>query len=635
MTLLSLLLIDWDKWKPENLFGSQVLERTSAGLTIFYLIGVGILIGFLVITFVDNFRRPKFVFEQNLPVEVARRLTQTIANRSLRVWQVLFVALALSVFGFQVYWTYYADDSNEQFQALSYKDLRNRRTSAASLRGWMLDRSGNLASALAYYKLDKDGDITRGFALDKEMAHLLGTERGTPGLERTLYKRQADPMPEAWEVLTRIKKPQDEQKDVRVTIDRDLQAYLANQLEGKKGAIVVINPQTGDVLAMYSNPSFALAEAQTLENYLKLEGNKRDKPLLNRATREFYVPGSTFKTFTMISAFRAGKQNAMFPSYAEGFKPVRGSRPIVDATQKLQPDGTVAGVCDGGCQEKDITFAYKVSSNQYFAQLAIELGRERLRETANLVGIAAVDSPEDALVQRFFPSIWNTSLPNIANSISPQQSALVTGSEISLYDIGLEGMGQGYAGQMTPFQMALIAAIAGNMEGKLMKPRIEFDQPPQAFSQVLSPQQAAAVRAIMSTVTEEPGGTGTVISSRLAGTGIRTGGKTGTAEKLAPQYNAAGKLVTITKRRKNDKGEYEEYTVPAMYERTDSWFITIAPLERPQLAIAVVVEGGGFGAKTAAPIAANVILKARDLGLLGDQYKPKAAAPQRPPAKRR
>ena len=633
MRFFLLFLIDWASWKPENLFGGQVLERTPAGLTIFYIIGVGILIGFLIVTFFDNFRRPRFVFEQKLPKEVSRKLTQTVANRSLRIWLVFFVIVAFSIFGFQVYWTYFADEANEQFQALNYKDLRNRRAAAASLRGWMLDRSGNLASALAYYKLDKDGDITRGFALEKEMAHLLGTERGTPGLERSLYKKQADPMPESWEVLTKIKKPQDEQKDVRVTIDRDLQAYLANQLEGKKGAIVVINPQTGDLLAMYSNPSFNLEEAQTLENYLKLEGNKRDKPLLNRATREFYAPGSTFKTFTMISAFRANKQNAVFSSYPDGFKPSKGSRPIVDATQKLQPDGSVAGACDGGCQEKDLTFAYKVSSNQYFAQLAIELGRERLRETANLVGIAAVDSPDDALVQRFFPNIWNTSNPNIASAIAPQQSAIVTGKDISLYDLGLEGMGQGYAGQMTPFQMALIASIAGNMEGKLMKTRIEADQPPEIFAQVLSPLQAAAVRGIMSTVTEEPGGTGTVISAKLAGTGIRTGGKTGTAEKLAPEYDAAGKLKTIKKRRKNVAGEMEDYFVPQMYERTDSWFITIAPLERPMLAIAVVVEGGGYGARTAAPIAANVILKARDLGLLGDQYKPKAAV--NPPTKKK
>lgn len=633
MIRLLSLLIEWPKWRPEDLFGSQILERTPAGLSIAYIIGVGVLIGFLIVSLIDNFRRPKFTFERELPKAVLKRMSQAVANRSLRVWHVLFVVLAVSVFGFQVYWTYFADDSNEQFQALSYKDLRNRRANAASLRGWMLDRTGNLASSLAYYKVDKDGDIARGFALEREMAHLLGTERGTPGLERTLYKKNADPMPEAWEVLTKFKRPQDEQKDVRVTIDRDLQAFLAQQLSGRTGAIVVLNPQTGEVLAMYSNPSYSLAEAQDLEGYLRLEANKREKPLLNRATREFYVPGSTFKTFTAISAFRANKQNAVFPSYADGFKPVRGSRPIVDATQKLQPDGTVVGACDGGCQEKDITFAYKVSSNQYFAQLAIELGRERLRETAMLMGIAGVDSPDDAVMARFFPNIWNTSESNIANALAPSQSAIVTGSKISLYDLGLEGMGQGYAGQMTPFQMALIASIPGNMEGKLMKPKIEADQPPQAFSQVLSPQQAAAMRGIMSTVTEEPGGTGTVISAKLAGTGIRTGGKTGTAEKLAPQYDEkTGKLRTVKKKRKNDKGEWVEYDAPVMYERTDSWFITIAPIERPQVAIAVVVEGGGFGARTAAPIAANVILKARDLGLLGDQYKPKAAR-QKPAAK--
>jgi cell division protein FtsI/penicillin-binding protein 2 len=171
------------------------------------------------------------------------------------------------------------------------------------------------------------------------------------------------------------------------------------------------------------------------------------------------------------------------------------------------------------------------------------------------------------------------------------------------------------------------------LEGKLMKPRIEADQPPQPFAQVLSPQQAAALRDIMSTVTEEPGGTGTVISAKLAGTGIRAGGKTGTAEKQALLYDdKTGKLKTIKKKRKNEKGEWVEYDAPLMYERTDSWFISIAPLERPTLAIAVVVEGGGFGATTAAPIAASVILKARDLGLLGDQYKPKSLPTQSKPS---
>ena len=624
---LVLPLIDPQSWRPENLFGGQVLERTPAGLTIIYIIAVGVLIGFLVLTFLDNFLRPKYLFELNLPREVTKKLTQTITNRSLRVWQFVFVALALTVFGFQVYWVYFAGDSNEEFQSLAYKDLRVRRETSSALRGWMLDRNGTLGGALAYYKIDQKGDIDRAYSLEREMAHLLGTERGTPGLERTLFRRNADPMPEAWEILTKIRRPEEDKTDVKLTIDKDLQAFLARQLEGKKGAIVVLNPQTGDVLAMFSNPSFSLEDAATNKGYLALEGNKRDKPLLNRATREFYVPGSTFKTFTTISAFRAGKQNAIFASYPGGFVPQRGSRPIVDATQHLGPDGSVSGACDGGCQEKDITFAYKVSSNQYFAQLGIELGRERLTETARVVGIAPVDKPDEAILQRFFPNIWNTSNLATANALAPQQSTIVTGKDISLFDLGLEGMGQGYAGQMTPFQMALIASIPGNLEGKLMKPKIEFDQPPQAFSQVLSPQQAFAIRNIMSTVVEEPGGTGTVISAKLAGTGIRAGGKTGTAEKEALAYDEkTGRLKTIKVRKRNAQGQILEVNQPVMYTRTDSWFITIAPLERPQVAIAVVVEGGGFGATTAAPIAANVILKARDLGLLGDQYKPKAPA---------
>lgn len=631
--LAFLLQIDWNKFSPEALFGNQVLERTPAGLSIIYIIGIGILIGFLVITFLDNFKRPQFQFELHLPREVTKKLTKTLANRSIRVWQFVFILLAFSVFVFQVYWTFFAGDANEQFQSLAYKDLRNRRTTVSNLRGWMLDRNGKLPASLAYYKLDSDGNIVRAYSLEKEMAHILGTERGTPGLERTLFQRREDPMPEAWEVLTKIKRTEPDASDVKVTIDRDLQAYIAQQLEGKSGSIVVLNPQNGDILAMFSNPSYSLAEAQNLESYLKLEADRRNKPLLNRSTREFYVPGSTFKLFTVISAFRSGKQNAVYPSFAEGYRPTRGSLPIVDSSQHRGPDGSVSGACSGGCQPKNITEAFKVSSNQYFAQLAIDLGRERIGETAGAFGISAVETPSDALIPKFFPQIFNTSSSAIANALAPQQSTIVTGKDISLFDIGLEGMGQGYAGQMTPLQMAMITAAAGNANGNLMKLRIEADQQPKVHAQILSPQQAAAVRSIMATVTEEPGGTGTVISGKLAGTGIRTGGKTGTAEKVTPVYDEkTGKLRTVTKKRRNAAGELEDYQEAVTYTRSDSWFISLAPLESPQLAIAVVVEGGGYGSRTAAPIAANVILKARELGLLGEQYKPKAA-PAKPAKK--
>jgi penicillin-binding protein A len=625
--MILMFLLQLDKLRPEKIFGGQVLERTPAGLSIVYLIGMAVLIWFLIMSFYGNFRRPKFNFEQNLPREVVKKLTSTLTNRSLRIWQIVFVLLAFTVYGFHVYWTYYAGDVNEQFQALSYKDLRNRRTTASSLRGWMLDRSGKLGSALAYYKVDKDGTIDRNFPLEKEMAHLLGTERGTPGLERTLYTREADPMPESWEILTKYKKPEPENKDVRITIDRDLQAYAAKRLEGKTGGIVVLNPQTGDVLAMYSNPSYSLNEAESLDGFLKLEANKKDQPLLNRATREFYIPGSTFKTFTMISAFRAGKQNTILPGKPapECYTPFRGSKPICDA----------GGSCHA-CGDVEIKEAFKVSSNQYFAQLANELGRDRMAETANLLGIAPTETPKDALSQGFYADIWNTSNKRIANAISPARSTIVTGKQLTLYDFGVEGMGQGLAGQMTPLQMALIASAPANLEGKLMKPKIEADLPPQMYSQVLTAEQAAVIRDIMSTVTEEVGGTGGIVRAKLLGTGIETGGKTGTADKDGVQvYNKDGTKKTEKRKKKNENGEWVEYDEPVKYTRWDGWFLCIAPLENPQVAIAVVIEdigGSGYGGTTAAPIAADMILKARELGLLGDKYKPQE--PQKPAKKK-
>ncbi|MFV0388323.1 MAG: penicillin-binding transpeptidase domain-containing protein [Pyrinomonadaceae bacterium] len=614
--MLFLLQFNWENLRPEKLFGVQVLERTPAGLSIAYLIGILLVIFFLIVGFLANFSRPRFNFELELSKKVKRKLSSTATNRSLRLWQVVFFALAIAVFGYHCYWTYWADEYNEQFQALSYKDLRYRRTTAANLRGWMLDRSGRLDNALAYYKVAPDGEIVREYSLDREMAHLLGTERGTPGLERTIFRRSDDPMPEAWTVLTKIKDPAEEQRDVKITIDYDLQRFAAEQLDGKLGAVVVLNPQTGDVLAMYSNPSFKLSEAQTLDDWLKLEGNLREKPLLNRALREYYAPGSTFKTFTMLGAFRNNLQNQMFLSRPEGFIPFRGSRSILDAVPPCEPPF--------GCTNLNIAQAFEASSNQYFAQMAVRLGRERIAANARNLSISAVETPADALRANFYSNIWNTSQEKIANALAPRQSTIVTGSKINNYDIGLEGMGQGYAGQMTPFQMALVASAAANLNGQLMKPKIELDQPPQVYAKVVARENSAKIREIMSLVTEGGGGTATRVFGRIRAAGIRSGGKTGTAEKEAPVFDKqTGRLKTITRKRKDADGNVIEYRVPVMYKRTDSWYISIAPVESPQLAIAVVVEGGGYGASVAAPIAANIILKARELGLMGEKYTPK------------
>jgi cell division protein FtsI/penicillin-binding protein 2 len=387
-----------------------------------------------------------------------------------------------------------------------------------------------------------------------------------------------------------------------------------------------MNPQTGDILAVYSNPSYKLSDIHERNDYLRFDGDKANKPLLSRAMREYYTPGSTFKTLTMMSAFRAGKQDFLGSDLPapDCYTPYNGSRPICDS----------GGSCELCALNVPIRDAFKVSSNQYFAELANYLGRERMGETAALLGIAPVMKREDALTQGYFPDIWNTSDRRIANSISPARSTMVVAKDLTLYDVGLEGMGQGLASQMTPFQMALIASVPGNLRGQLMKPKIEFDQPPQMFSQVLNPQQAFDIRDIMSTVTEESGGTGGAVKTALAGTGIVAGGKTGTAEKSdVPRFDPkTGERMFVLKKKKDEKGNVVDYKEYLTYDRVDGWFICIAPLENPQVAIAVVIEdiGNKFGGQTAAPIAANVILKARTLGLLGDKYTPKPPPATKP-----
>lgn len=609
-----LLFIDLSKLRPENFFGGQILERTPAGLSIIYLFAIAALLVLLLVMFVENFRRRKFTFERELPKKAARRLTQNVANRSIIVWQFVFVALALFVFGSQAYWAFYADDWNEQFQKLNYKDLRNRRINAANLRGWMLDRSGTLANALAYYKVDKDGNIDRTFSLDKEMAHLLGTERGSPGLERSLYKQDADPMPEAWEILTKYKKPQPENRDVRITIDKNLQAFVAKQLGDKNGAVVILNPQTGDVLAAYSNPAYKLSDAESLAGWIKLEADKKNKPTLNRTLHEFYMPGSTFKTFTMISAFRAGKQNIPLPATGGCYVPFPGSREICDGSSGCHS-------CQGPIRD-----AFRASSNQFFSRMANALGRERMGETATAFGMAPVETSEDALKQGRYADIWNVSSRRLANALAPARSAITTGAGLNLYESAIIGMGQGGAGTVTPLQLALVAAGPANMEGKLMKPRIEMDQPPQAYSQILSPQQAREVRDIMSTVTQEAGGTATRALAKVLAAGISTGGKTGTADKDVPKYDAQGKVVKRTVRKRNrETGEYYEELQTVLWQRWDGLFLCIAPVENPQIAMMVAIENignGAYGGTTAAPIAANIILEAKRLGLLGTTTAP-------------
>jgi peptidoglycan glycosyltransferase len=608
MNLVTILLIFFQTPSPSPLPTPHVPERTPALFTLIYVGGFGLVILLLLLGLVRNRRQIVQPIPEDLPRDVRKRLGSTSTNRGLRGLRWLFVLLAIGLFSVHVYWAHYAAQSNEKFQDLSYKDLRARRLSESTLRGWIYDRSGRVDQPLAYYKRDSSGNIQREYPMDKALAHIFGSDRGDPGLERALFGVQSGVLPEALQVVKGQAVEFRGNKDVRLTIDRGLQQAAVDQLKGKHGAVVILNPQTGDVLALYSEPSYSLEEVDDEATWIRLEANERDKPLVSRALGAYYIPGSTFKTVTMTAAFLAGEQDTEFTCSGGGYYATPGAPVIFD---------------DGGPGEVHgrlkIDQAYEVSCNQYFAQMGVKLGAERLKRAAQLLGIGSYDTPSEALRGRKLPEIWDASTDAVKRALAPREATIVTGKQVTRYDLALMGYGQGFAGQMTPFQMALAASAIGNMEGKLMKPRIEYNVAPQMFNQVMPPQTAARLRSIMGLVTGGPSGTARGVFAPVKAAGINTGGKTGTAQKVVPVYDPkTGEPKTRHKVEKDNKGniirEYDEVIMDNENPRIDGWFLCIAPLERPQLAMAVIVEGGGYGSRSAAPIAAALVLKARDLG---------------------
>jgi peptidoglycan glycosyltransferase len=597
----------------------NVPERMPALITLIYVGGFLLLVLLLLISLFRNRRRGMSVaaaVPEDLPIEVKKRLGSTSTNRGLRALRWIFVLLSFGIVGFHIYWTHYAPETNEKFQELSYKDLRNRRLSESTLRGWILDRSGKLERALALYRRDSSGNITREYPMDQAMAHLLGSDRGDPGLERALFGVQSGALPEALDVVRGKNALYKGNQDVRLTIDRDLQQTAVDQLKGKHGAVVVLNPQTGEVLALYSEPSYSLKEVEDEATWIRLEANQRDRPLVSRALGAYYIPGSTFKTVTMTAAFLAGEQSTEFVCSGGGYYAAPGANVIFDDGGPGEVHGRIG-----------IDTAYEVSCNQYFAQMGVKLGTERLKHAAQLLGIGTYDTPSEALRGRKQPEIWNATTDAVKRALAPREATIVTGKQVTRYDLALIGYGQGYAGQMTPFQMALAASAIANMDGKLMKPRIEFDRPPEMFKQVMSAQVAATLRSIMGLVTGGPSGTARGVFGPVKAAGINTGGKTGTAQKVVPVYDPkTGEPKTRHRVEKDNKGkiirEYEEIIMDEEHPRIDGWFLCIAPLERPQLAMAVIVEGGGYGSRSAAPIAAALVIRAKELGYFNVPAQP-------------
>ena len=538
--------------------------------------------------------------EAKIPEDFGPRLT----SQRLRYVRWAFALLVVAALGFHVYWGLFATGQlgeNPAFAALKNKrDQRNRREVESTLRGWIYDRHHDPKKALAKYRY-LNGRVIRDYPLGPAAAHIAGygtLVRGDALLERAVAApREAETGKSFWGKLARFGKEDDRPpvgQDLTLTVDYDLQKAAAEQLQGKSGAVVMLNPQTGEILALASSPSFAPDDVDNDVKWKEIRNDAARKPLLNRALDEYYLPGSTLKTVTAAAAIESRLDNKTFTCRGEGWTPPGSTRPIRD------DEGESHGMIN-------LLEAYTHSCNQYFSQLGVEVERQRMGEAASRFGLRVFDTAGESIGTGAFRGLWNTDNKILSDVLAPLNSTFVAGRKITKYDLALESIGQGYV-QLTPIEMAMVAGAVANSQGNVMRPLIEVGRQPAALSQAMSPETAAKMRHLMASVVQRGTAAG-AFGALIRNAGLTAGGKTGTAQRqvvvIDPKTN---KPVTYrdSRGRQHVKRDF----------RIDSWFIGFAPVENPMIAWAVVVEGGGYGSRAAAPMAGNLVVKAQSLKLL-------------------
>ncbi|MDH5373580.1 MAG: penicillin-binding protein 2, partial [Acidimicrobiia bacterium] len=324
-------------------------------------------------------------------------------------------------------------------------------------------------------------------------------------------------------------------------------------LGGQRGAIVAIDPSTGAVLAMVSMPSFdpnSLID-NTAGPAWEVLSSDVDEPLKDRATRESYAPGSTFKVITAAAAIEAGVAgpDTLFANPAALELP--GSTALIR---------NFAGTLCGDGDEVSLREAFRRSCNTVFGQLAMDLGASVLEQQAEAFGFNREIPFEWDALSGFFPAATaiDSDLPTLAQSGLGQRDVQATPLLMAMVAATIANGGR----QMEPYMVANIYDAAGD----LVDERV-----PSVWATPISPATAEVVAGMMEQVVAS--GTAT----RAAVPGVRVAGKTGTAEtEIGPPH---------------------------------AWFIGFAPVENPTIAVAIVVEDGGdagenaTGGSVAAPIA--------------------------------
>ena len=435
------------------------------------------------------------------------------------------------------------------------------------------------------------GYIGRISDKDKEMLEEEGltalyrgsTHIGKSGLEK-YYEHQLHGIPGYQEVekdaygnIVRVLKnvPSKMGQTLRLGMDIRMQQEADRILGDRRGALVAINPQDGTVLAFVSKPSFdpnLFIDGIDSDTWKMLNDDWK-KPLINRVTQGLYPPGSTFKPFMGMALLESGKitQNTIIP--APGAWSIPGSRHIFRDSVR------------SGHGSANLSKAIQVSSDTFFYRLGYEMGIDKASPYLAQFGFGqktGIDLPSE--YTGVLPSReWKAK--RFAKSSDPTAKEWRAGEMVSV------SIGQGY-NAYTPLQMAhATASLANNgvvYQPHLVKEVLDFGARkitrinPNPERQIpFKADNFEYVKRAMEKVLK-PGGTAHRIGGGLAYT---MGGKTGTAQvvqiKQGGRYNAAALR--------------EQH-------RDHAWFISFAPLEKPEIAIAVILENGGWGAY-AAPLA--------------------------------
>ena len=368
--------------------------------------------------------------------------------------------------------------------------------------------------------------------------------------------------------------------NVALTLDMTLQQVAENAFGERRGALVAIEPESGGVLAFVSKPGFdpnLFVDGIDPQSWAELN-NSIDKPLNNRAIAGMYPPGSTFKPFMALAALELGKRTPRStihdPGYFDfGGRRFRDSRP-------------------GGNGVVDLYKSIVMSSDTYYYQVANDLGIDAIAGFMKHFGFGertGIDLQGEATGVLPSPE-WK-----MKRFKRPEQQKWYAGETISI------GIGQGY-NAYTPIQLAQAMATLAN-GGAMYRPHLiaYVDDPRTGERRPVEPElvhrvpvrrdHLEFVKRALAGVNKE----GTAARS-FANAPYTSGGKTGTAQLIGIKQNE----------------KYEESKV-AERLRDHSLFIAFAPLENPKIALSVVVENGGFGARAAAPIARTVL----DYYLLG------------------